>query len=117
MRRPLIRGEDRVDITSSQAHQLGEFAELSAFWESVKIEYMRNGGLTPRQLGLFCKRVERDASKEEALRVDGKPVQNKLKTRTGRVRCADRAKPYCTRVATVVVGTFAFCTKHARSEP
>ncbi|HTV72165.1 MAG TPA: hypothetical protein VME66_00465 [Candidatus Acidoferrales bacterium] len=102
-----------VELTRSQERTLDEFAKTSDFWSRVRSAYAAYGGLTERQHELFQRQLERDAWKADAQRLGGIPIRNRFRTTDGKPRCADRAKPYCESAATIIVGSFAFCERHA----
>jgi hypothetical protein len=105
----------QVELTRSQERQLDEFARASDFWSRIRAAYADYGGLTEKQYALFERQREKDAWKADAQRLNGVPIRNRFRTSDGKPRCADRSKPYCESEATIIVGSFAFCTAHAAS--
>jgi hypothetical protein len=98
-------------LTAPQLKALQKLADDSAYFASLEAAAKNYGGLSEKQYASF----QKSFWKADAQLVDGEPVRNRFKTPDGHARCADRGKPYCTRAAERVVGTFAFCKMHEAS--
>ncbi len=103
------------ELTREEQRALDHMAETSDFWSRIRASAAEYDGLTEKQYERFLQQVERDSWMAGAQRVNGVPVRNKFRTGGRKPRCADREKPYCESEATVVVGTYAYCSEHAEA--
>lgn len=102
----------QIELTKKEEARLDDLAKTSQFWASVRCRYAEWGALTQKQHLLFIRDSERAEWQHDAQRIVGVPVRNKFHVAGGKQpRCAHRAEQ-CQAVATVVVGTFGYCSLH-----
>ena len=99
-------------LTQAEQRDLDRLAQGNEFFGRLRAAYAEWGSLTPKQYAALKNARERDSWRKDALMVNGIAVKNKYET-SGKPKCAHHGKPYCNDVATVVVGTFGYCSEHS----
>jgi hypothetical protein len=103
----------QITLSRSEEKLLDDLADSNDFWCSIRAKYAEFDALTEAQYVLLRGEIERRAWQRGANRVAGQPVRNKFASKSGEPKCAHRTKPFCTEIATIVVGQWGYCAQHA----
>jgi len=99
----------QIALGKVEEQVLDDLAEHNDFWASIRAKYAEYDALTESQYALLRGEIEKRAWQKTAKHVLGVPVRNKFADNSGRPKCAERSKPYCSEIATEVVGQWAYC--------